>query len=158
MASGDAPAARICFEIVKRYILRAEPELLPHVAFCVGGMNVVAGPAGPALFHVDMQRMEIDLSVSEECNGRGFPRCHHCLCMTEETETICPLAVRGIKLRRERLAENIRVIGTVRVVTRRAIALYDRTMLKPHRLPGTPFLMTGIAQVVHLFPQKVCIR
>jgi hypothetical protein len=72
--------------------------------------------------------------------------------MTEETETVFPLLIPGVKLLRKGKTENKWIIRTMRIVTGRAIPLRYRTVPKPPGLPYLFLFMTGIAKRISFLP------
>lgn len=101
-----------------------EGNRIPHVAGIVGSVGIVACPAGAPLYRlVDMDEMQVLIAVPESgqfCGsfvvGQGF-------FMTHVAQLVVFRVITGIKNRGEVFAQDSEVLGTVGVVTPRAILL-----------------------------------
>ena len=135
MTSGDATAACLGLEIIERYIDRSEHEALAEVVILVGGVDIVAGAAGSPLLVINVQLVEINVTVPEISYCVRLFFCNQRLLVTVKTKVVFALLVLGIELMRERETENERVIRAVRIMTGAAVALYDRAVLETPLFP-----------------------
>jgi len=157
VTSGDAPAACLGLEIIDRYIDRPEHEALAEMVVLVGGVDIVAGTAGPPLFLVNMQVMEVDVHIPETGYSTRLLLGHHRLLVAVETEVVFALLILGIELMRERKTEDEWVIRTMRVVAGAAVALHDRAVLEPLFFPEFFILVTLETEIVDLILQQILI-
>lgn len=68
MTTRDALAPGLGLEVIDRDIDCAEHEAFAQVVILIRGVDIVAGTAGPPLFAVNVQIVEIDLPVPEICH------------------------------------------------------------------------------------------
>jgi hypothetical protein len=148
-----APSS-VCFAIVEADFDFSKGEFIAYSPFLFRSMNIMTGAAGPSLFLVHMQPVQVCRAVPEIC---------YCLClfdsckgffMTEEAETVFPFFIFSIKFMREGQPEDKGVIRAVRIMTGSAITLGNRTVLKTPLLPYIAFLMTTVTEGVKLIQKK----
>lgn len=65
MTSGNACSPGLGLEIIDRYIDRPEHKALAQVVVLIRSVNIVAGTAGPPLLAINVQVVEVDVSVPE---------------------------------------------------------------------------------------------
>ena len=153
MTSGDATAACLGLEIIERYIDSSEHEALAEVVILVGGVDIVAGAAGSPLLVINVQLVEINVTVPEISYCVRLFFCNQRLLVTVKTEVVLALLIRGIELMRELKPQDKRIIRAVRIVACAAVALYHRAVLKTPLLPELFILVTLETEGVDLILQ-----
>jgi hypothetical protein len=129
MASRRALSA--CFRFIESYwkLPGRKRHAVTNVFWVVRGMSVVTRPACASLYHfVDMDEMQVLVSVSEICQRCGPFVIGNAFLMAHETELIVVLVIGGVEELREKLAQYPEIPGPVSVVTARAIVLLNGTV------------------------------
>lgn len=92
-------------------------------------MDAMTNPAGPPLFLVNMQLMEIGITISK--SGLIGPRvCNHPFGVAAKTEGIIFFKVRLVKILRKFTIEQRFHGSTMGIVTTHTFAILDRLMLR----------------------------
>ena len=111
MAARAASAAGFCFLKIDRQMPGAKGNGIANVLRIVGGVRIVASPAGSSLVSlVDMDEMEILVAVAKTGQSGGILLFGDGFFMAHETELIVARLVRCIKKLREIFPQHPEVI------------------------------------------------
>jgi hypothetical protein len=157
MTSGNACPAGRGLEVIDRYIDAPEHEAFAHVIELVRGVDIMTGAAGPPLFAVNVQIVEVDVPIPKTSYCVRLFFCNHRFLVAVKAEVILALLVLCIKLMRKREPENERVVRAVRIMAGAAIALYHRTVLKTPLFPKLFILVALETKIVDLILQQILV-
>ena len=130
MASRQTVSAGFRFRKSYRELPFCKGHLVANMFRIVRGMRVVARPAR-ASFHkfIDMDKMQVLVAVSEIRQRSGHFILGNGLFMTHETKLVIIRVIARVEEFRETLAQHPEVLGSMGVVTARAIALFNGSMV-----------------------------
>jgi len=129
VTAGETLSAVLILDETDRQVPFGERHRVAYMLGVVGGMGVVACPAGPPLYRlVDMDEMEVLVAVPEAGQGRGPLHARQRLFVAHEAELVIVRVVRGIEERRKILLQNPEVFGAMGIVAAGAVMLSDGPM------------------------------
>lgn len=124
MTARQALAAGLSLGETYRQLPLAKRNRIPDMPLVISGMGIVTGTTSPPVARlVDMNVMQVLVSVAETGKGRGKLFTHQGLLMTHKAECIVVRIIACIEERWEIFPQNPEIIGTMGIVTTGTIFL-----------------------------------
>lgn len=123
-------------------------------ALLVRGVNIMAGTAGPPLFLMYMQPVEINIAIPEVRRCLCSLLHNHGLLVTEQAQAVLPPVIGRVKFMGKCQPEDEGIVRAVGIMAGSAVSLHHGSVLKASLLPHTAFFMTPVADFICPFREE----